>query len=98
MLYDQIPGKPRGEGHLEWKVSVPGFFSLSGKKDTGRSDLGTQDMLTSIVNELEAEGKVGTIENPNLYIKQTMRMRWGMYDDLGEKPEDEAPLVYFGRL
>lgn len=96
MLYDQLPGKERGERALEWKLNVPSVLSVSAKRQTRASDVGTQDMLTAIVDELQAEGKVGTIEQPNLYIKQTMSMRWGMYHDAGEKPEDEAPLVYFG--
>jgi hypothetical protein len=41
---------------------------------------------------------VGTIYEPNLYIKGVMPMRWGMYGDSGMRDPAEGPLVYFGGL
>jgi len=48
--------------------------SLSGKSEAGDA-VDEADMLKAVVERLEAMGQVGTLENPNLYIKGVMRMR-----------------------
>jgi hypothetical protein len=54
------------------------------------------DKLNTVEKELDALNLIGTPEEPKDYFKSTMRMRWGLFDDNGTRPEDEAPLVYFG--
>jgi uncharacterized protein DUF7019 len=52
--------------------------------------------LRLVEEDLEARHLVGSLEEPKTYFKGTMPMRWGLFDDQGHRPDDEAALVYFG--
>lgn len=96
MLFNQVPGHRSGKGTMEWKLGIPGAVSITRSLKDGESPLDDQTMLTAVTAELEASGLVGTIEEPNEYIKGIMLMRWGVFDDFGERPTGDLPLVYFG--
>jgi hypothetical protein len=68
--------------------------SIVGKSET-EDELTKQDKLEAVISEIEASQQVGTIEEPNIYVKGTLPMRWGIFRDAGG-PDEEPPLVYFG--
>jgi hypothetical protein len=96
ILYPQIAHRDIGKKMIEWKASA-GFVSVGRRVETDRT-VDEDDMLRAVIEELEAEGQVGTVYEPNSYIKGVMPMRWGMYDDCGRRDPDQGPLVYFGGL
>jgi len=96
MLYPQISHRGGPKKTIEWKVSA-GIGSFSRKVETEQA-VDEDDMLKTVIQELEDAGQVGTAHEPNLYIKGVMPMRWGLYDDSGLRVPGEGPLVYFGGL
>lgn len=97
MLFQQIAKTGGSKKTIEWKMAVPALGSVSGKSESDEA-VDEDDMLKAVIERLEAMGQVGTLEEPNLYIKGVMPMRWGMYNDLGRRDADQGPLVYFGGL
>jgi hypothetical protein len=96
MLFEQI-AKPGGSKKtIEWKAGVAAL-GLSRKSESDDS-IDEDDMLKVVIERLESAGQVGTLEDPNPYIKGIMPMRWGMYNDNGGRDPDQGPLVYFGGL
>lgn len=96
MLFQQIAKPGASKKAIEWKAGVAAF-GLSSKSESDDS-IDEDDMLKAVIERLESSGQVGTVEEPNLYIKGIMPMRWGMYNDNGRRDADQGPLVYFGGL
>jgi hypothetical protein len=92
MLFQQVAKGSKKE--IEWKAGYAGI-GLSRKKESDET-ADRDDMLKAVIEALEYNTQVGTLENPNLYIKGIMPIRWGMYNDLGRRDPDHGPLVYFG--
>jgi hypothetical protein len=97
MLFQQIARPDNAKKTIEWKLALSAVASLSRKVETNQA-LDEDDMLNAVIQKLEESGQVGTVYEPNLYIKGIMPMRWGMYDDSGQRDPDNGPLVYFGGL
>jgi hypothetical protein len=95
MLFQQI-AKTSAKKAIEWKAGYSGV-GLS-RKSESNDEVDEDEMLKAVTERLEYDGLVGTLEEPNLYIKGIMPMRWGMYNDLGRRDAAEGPLVYFGGL
>ncbi len=95
MLFQQI-AKTGAKKAIEWKAGFSGV-GLS-RKSESNEEVDEDEMLKAVTERLEYDGRVGTLEEPNLYIKGIMSMRWGMYNDLGRRDAAEGPLVYFGGL
>jgi hypothetical protein len=96
MLFSQIGRAEKVKSSIEWKMSV-GAAALTRRSESEEVP-DQDDMLKAVIGELEAAGQVGTIYEPNVYIKGIMPMRWGMYDDDGMHDPAEGPMVYFGGL
>jgi hypothetical protein len=96
MLFGQI-ARNEGKKTIEWKTAFGRSVSRLSKLEKD-ADVDEDDMLKAIIQELEYAKQVGTIYEPNLYIKGVMPMRWGMYNDAGRCDPDTGPLVYFGGL
>jgi hypothetical protein len=96
MLFEQVAHAGEAKKSIEWKVSG-GVGSYSRKVETAQA-ADPDDMLKTLIQELENAGQVGTVYEPNAYIKGIMPMRWGMYNDSGFRKPDNGPLVYFGGL
>lgn len=94
MLYDQMYSESNTKRASTVSASA-GFVSGSVTSES-EEGLNRDDMLRSVVEELEARELVGTPDEPKTYFKGIMRMRWGLYGDLGTRPEGEPALVYFG--
>ncbi len=95
MLFQQI-AKTGAKKAIEWKAGYSGV-GLS-RKSESNEEVDEDEKLKAVTERLEYDGRVGTLEEPNLYIKGIMPMRWGMYNDLGRRDAVEGPLVYFGGL
>jgi hypothetical protein len=93
MLYNQFvatSGPFSGSVSLE----VPGIKASFGtSKDEPPSE---EERLALIENELRKRDLVGTIQEPREYFAGEIPMRWGLFDDQGCRPLDDAPLVFFG--
>lgn len=96
MLFPQVGNCDGEKRTIEWKGSV-GFGSFSRKLEYQES-VDEDDMLKAVIAQLEADGQVGSVYEPNLYIKGVMPMRWGMYNDCGMRDPVQGLLVYFGGL
>lgn len=90
MLYGQFASKSRKK--VSASVSV-GPVSTSIGRETEPPTI--DEKLDRVVKELSERGLVGTLDEPGEYIKGIMPMRWGLFNDLGSRPEGEAPFVYF---
>jgi len=93
MLFQQIASSEKKKKSLEWEAAI-GFAKIKykGGKET---ELDMNDKLRIVVQALNDENLVGTIEEPGDYVKGTLPMKWGLYRDWG-RPAEEPPLVYFG--
>lgn len=94
MLYEQIATSASEKRSIEWSANVP-FLKLTRKSEEEHTVVDRDDMLKTVIEEIEASGQVGTVDEPNEYIKGTLPGYWGGIDDWG-RPSGEAPLVYFG--
>ena len=98
MLYQQIQTPQKRKASLEWKfeakLPLVASGSLSRKVETD-DDVTTEEMLKAVIKKIEDSGEVGTADDPKTYVKGTLPMRWGLFNDLG-RPQEEPPLVYFG--
>jgi hypothetical protein len=93
MLYPQLSADVKEKKAAEWKIDVK-FLSYSRKSENEPTD--TQPArLEAIVETLNMQEKIGTIEEPREYFAGCIKMRWGIYADNG-RPNDEPPLIYFG--
>jgi hypothetical protein len=93
MLYPQVADDEKKKKANEWKIDLK-YLSYSRK--TEREPHDTQEArLEAIVETLDTQGKIGTIEEPKDYFRGRFKMRWGIYADSG-RPNEEPPLVYFG--
>jgi hypothetical protein len=93
MLYPQISDELKKKKANEWKIDLK-FLSYSRK--TEKEPHNTQQArLEAIIDTLDQQEKIGTIEGPREYFRGQFKMRWGIYADTG-RPNEEPPLVYFG--
>jgi len=90
MLYEQIYDSARRTRKVSLKAAV-----VSGEATT-EDAVDDEDKLRAVERELEERQLVGTLDEPKDYVKGTMRMRWGLFDDSGTRPPDDPPLVFFG--
>lgn len=72
MLFQQI-AKTGSKRAIEWKAGYGGL-GLSRKSETD-DEVDSDDMLKAVTERLEYDGLVGTLEEPNEYVKGIMPMR-----------------------
>jgi len=75
MLFQQI-AKTGASKAIEWKAEYSGV-GLS-RKSEANEEVHVDGMLKAMSETLEYDGRVRTLDEPNLYIKRVMSMRWGM--------------------
>ncbi len=89
MLYQQIASS--GVRALEWAVDLK--IAKYTRKDAVEPD--RDNKLRTVTQAIEERGLVGTVDEPKEYVKATLPMCWGIFNDAG-RPDEEPPLVYFG--
>jgi hypothetical protein len=92
MLHEQLFESDAGRT-ASVTLSAPGISASVGQVSREET---LDEKLRRIEAELKSRGLVGTLEQPNEYVVGTMHMRWGLFDDSGERPEGTPALVYFG--
>lgn len=95
MMYEQIVSSS-GPFSGSLSVELPGIKASIG---TSADEPPNEDeKLEMVEKQLRSRGLVGTIHEPREYFGGEMPMRWGLFNDQGNRPEDEPPLVFFGGL
>jgi hypothetical protein len=87
MLYSQIPKKMLDKIAVELGINL-GMFRLNvkGKEDQEKTRF---EKLKLVVNYIENNLDVGTVDEPKAYFKGSLPMRWGRFGS-------DSGLVYFG--
>ncbi len=93
MLYAQVGSAGKDKKSLEWTLDLKAFKVV--RKSESEDEPDTQDKLKDVMDALEYSQLVGTVDEPNDYVRATLPMRYGVYRDSG-RPDEEPPLVYFG--
>jgi hypothetical protein len=92
MLYSQIPKKMLDKIAVELGINL-GIFSLTAK-GKGNQEETCYEKLKVVVNYIENNMDVGTIDQPKTYFKGSLPMRWGPLWRDGH--EEGKNLIYFG--
>jgi hypothetical protein len=87
MLYSQIPKRILDRIAADLNVNL-GIFSLSVKEKENQEKT-RYEKLKLVVNYIENNMEVGTVDEPKAYFTGLLPMRWGEY-------EVDSGLVYFG--
>lgn len=91
MLLAQIPHDFKTKVATQFKIDLK---VLVGSRTVERE---TEDnrftRLETVCQFIREYGNVGTVDEPNEYISDELRMRWGPF---GDGDPSNAPLVYFG--
>ena len=92
MLYSQIPKKMLDKIAVELGINL-GIFSLTAK-GKGNQEETCYEKLMVVVNYIENNMDVGTIDQPKTYFKGSLPMRW---EPLWRDGHEEGKnLIYFG--
>jgi len=86
MLYSQIPQKLKSKLAAELKIDLK-VLSASVKQE--KSQETRYSKLKIIVDYIEKNMDIGTVDNPGAYFKGSMPVKWGPYGM-------DEPIVYFG--
>lgn len=94
MLYEQLYETSERTSRKSVSASLQ---VISGSlESTTRESVGIDQKMRAVELELDNRNLIGTLDSPNDYFRATMRMRWGLFNDYGKRPDDEPALVYFG--
>jgi hypothetical protein len=94
MLYEQMHEASKRSRKMAVSAKAP-LVSAS-YESSAEEVVGPDEKLRAVEDELAARQLIGTPDDPKDYVKGIMRMRWGLFNDGGTRPEDEPLLVYFG--
>ncbi|HEU0012902.1 MAG TPA: SAVMC3_10250 family protein [Longimicrobium sp.] len=95
MLYNQFAQTSRRlTGNVS--IEVPGLKASFGTPNDESPSVEEQWAL--VERELRKRNLVGTIQEPKEYFAGKIPMRWGLFDDQGNRPQGDAPLVFFGGI
>jgi hypothetical protein len=92
MLYQQIATPTAGKVALT--LATP--LGTAGLERDGSRSATRDKKVRAVEAALDANGLIGTVQEPKEYFRGHMSMRWGLFDDNGSRPESQPPLVYFG--
>lgn len=96
MLYEQIY---KSDVTTRRKSVAANLRVVAGSAESSRERVVSLDeKLRAVEEELEHRQLIGNIEEPKEYFRGTMKMRWGLFNDQGTRPQDEPALVYFGGI
>jgi hypothetical protein len=97
MLYQQLSDKRSRK--VTWELKLGIESNSVSRKSERLTDFDAIDKMKAVVARLFEQGQIGLLNQEGLpYIYGAMTMRWGMYNDLGGRPVEEPPLVYFSGL
>jgi hypothetical protein len=89
MLYAQIPVRLRDRIAADLKIDLKVISVTVKERESVESRFSKARI---VVEQLQRDFDVGTVDNPRPYFEGSLQLRWGVYPDsrIGE------PLVYFG--
>lgn len=90
MLFPQVPHDIKKKVATEWKMDLK-LLSASRRVETEGED-NRIARLETVVDFIREYGNIGTVDEPDEYIEDTLQMRWGPFMENLE----ETPVVYFG--
>ena len=95
LLYQQVQ-RPKPKKTLKWKMDA---WLVSAEAELeSPTEITDQQKLDTVVEALEKSKLVGSPEERREYIRGTLPMRWGIFDDAEFRPTTDGPLVYFGGI
>jgi hypothetical protein len=95
MLYDQLVSSA-GPFAGSFSLEIPGAkATVNTSRDEPPTD---EERLEVIEKELRKRSLVGTVHEPREFFGGQLPMRWGLFNDQGNRPADDAPLVFFGGI
>jgi len=77
MLFPQVPHVIKKKVATEWKIDLK-VLSTSRKTETEMED-NRIARLDAVVDYIREYGNVGSVDQPDQYIEDTLAMRWGPY-------------------
>jgi hypothetical protein len=89
MLFPQVPHDIKKKVALEFKMDLK-LLSASRKTKTETED-NRVARLETVVDFIQEYGNVGSVDEPDQYVADTLLMRWGPYNG-----DPESGVVYFG--
>lgn len=92
MLYSQLTQADKSK-KIKWKFDVK---AASRETETEKGDITLETRLQAVLRRLEEEDQIGSIDDNRGYIRATLLMRWGLYNDDGIRDPATGTLVYFG--
>lgn len=92
MLYSQLDQGDQSN-KVKWKVDLK---AVSRESETEKRHAELEEKLQSVLDRLDREGQIGTVEDDLPYIRATLSMRWGLYNDSGLRDPAMGTMVYFG--
>jgi hypothetical protein len=94
MLLSQIPHDQKKKIATEFKIDLK-LLSASRKAET-EDESNRFTRLEAVTAFIREYGNVGSVDEPDEYIKGDLLMHWGPYINVYDYSGDESPLVYFG--
>jgi len=90
MLFPQVPHQIKKKTASEFKLDLK-LFSASRKSET-ETEVSNIARLEAVVEFIREFGNLGTLDEPDEYVADTLPMRWGNYAGFPK----ESSVVYFG--
>lgn len=87
MLYEQIPARLRDRIATELKFDLKLFSATFSESPTASTRI---SKLQLVVNYIEKNEPVGTVDEPAKFFSEIMNLRWGPFG------RDSEQMVYFG--
>jgi len=84
MLFPQVPHDIKKKVATEWKMDLK-VLSASRKTETETDD-NRIARLETVVDFIRQYGNVGSVDEPDQYIEDTLTMRWGPYGSSQNPP------------
>jgi hypothetical protein len=89
MLFRQVPHDIKKKVALEFKMDLK-LLSASRRTESEDNRIAR---LETVVDFIREYGKLGSVDEPDDYVADSMSMRWGDYAGGWDEP---SPVVYFG--
>jgi hypothetical protein len=93
MLFQQLVAS---QGPFAGALSLEFAGAKASMNTSPMGELHDDEKLELIERELRKRGLVGTLADPGQYFAGEIQMRWGLFNDNGDRPADGSPLVFFG--
>jgi hypothetical protein len=91
MLFPQVPHDIKKKVALEFKMDLK-LLSAARKTETETED-NRIARLETVADFIRQYGRVGSVDQPDEYIDDSMMLKWG---DYAPNWDEKSPVVYYG--